>query len=113
MSAVEVKQIFDGVETKCLSPNAVKTRISDEIFLLTVKDKLFFSLECNCNQEGVVDLYGVCDSKSGQCKCKKYQWEGLRCHIPISKFSNCVYCSSEIEHHIVETKELKARCSCL
>ena len=41
--ALEVKQIFDGVETKCLSPNAVKTRISDEIFLLTVKDKLFFS----------------------------------------------------------------------
>ena len=41
--APEVKQIFDGVETKCLSPNAVKTRISDEIFLLTVKDKLFFS----------------------------------------------------------------------
>ena len=41
--ALEIKQIFDGVETKCLSPNAVKTRISDEIFLLTVKDKLFFS----------------------------------------------------------------------
>ena len=40
---LEVKQIFDGVETKCLSPNAVKTRISDEIFLLSVKDKLFFS----------------------------------------------------------------------
>ena len=42
-------------------------------------------LECNCNEEGTTNG-DVCDKTNGQCQCKKYQWDGVRCQIPISKW---------------------------
>ena len=41
-------------------------------------------LECNCHEEGTING-DVCDKINGQCQCKKYQWSGVRCQIPISK----------------------------
>ena len=40
---LKVQPMFEGMETKCLSSNAAKKQISDEIFILKIKDKLFFS----------------------------------------------------------------------
>ena len=42
--------------------------------------------ECGCNEEGSIN--GKCDTITGQCFCKKYQWNGQRCHIPISNCSS-------------------------
>ena len=37
----KTENTFDGTETSCLASNAAKTQISEEIFILRVKDKLF------------------------------------------------------------------------